>query len=177
MSSRSPEACPGSLQDDDDDDASQMPPRHPNYRILLQLGPEKDGGLRIGSSILTRRGGSEYDVPEAQNIWKTLKHTHTHTCSCFRTSFWFSDFRRRPPAPSHRAWKYNVVYLVDSSKSYFNIFGLNQLHIRAPELIWCAFCAESRSKPIGTTPGPPNQKCIEHHIYIYIYIYMGIFCC
>ena len=36
---------------------------------------EKDGGLRIGSSILTRRAGSEYDVPEAQNTWKTLK-TH-----------------------------------------------------------------------------------------------------
>ena len=55
---------------------------------------EKDGGLRIGSSILTRRGGSEYDVPEAQNTWKTLK---THI-------FMFSDLifdHGFPPEAAH----------------------------------------------------------------------------
>ena len=54
-----------------DASGAQMPPRClPDVQMIEFCSnwvQEKDGGLRIGSSILTRRGGFEYDVPEAQN--------------------------------------------------------------------------------------------------------------
>ena len=121
-----------------------------------------------------------FHVNSSRRIWiwrsrnsKHMKNYQNTHLSCFRTSFLTTDFRRRQPAPSHRAWKYNVVYRVDSLKLYLNMFGLNQLHIRAPELILSPFCAKSRSGPIGTTPGPPNRKIASKIAKIlYIYIYM-----
>ena len=87
---------------------------------------------------------------------KNAQHTHFHV---FGPHFWprISAGGHAPRRPGlERIMSY--TYLV---ATYFNIFSLNQVQFRAPELILSASGAKSRSQSIGTIPGSPKSSNIE----------------